>query len=78
MSTLLQNVTVHNGAIRNGSPAQLSDRLDGILAMGFQPTKVIFIVGNDQVSFSSGDLSLEEYLSKWKEETKGLIANIAS
>ena len=77
---MLKNVTVHNGALRNGSPAQLSDRLDGILAMGFHPTKVIYIVGNDHVFFNSatGDESFEEYLNKWKEETKSLIANIVS
>lgn len=79
MSVLFQNVSVHNGALRNGSPMQLSERLDGILAMGFRPTKVIYIVGNDHVSFTGGDnFAFEEYLRKWKEETKSLVANIIS
>ena len=79
MSALFQNVTVHNGALRNSSPTQLSERLDGIIAMGFRPTKAIYIVGNDQASFSGDDnVSFEEYLRKWKEETKSLIAKIVS
>jgi len=68
-------VTYFNGGRKNAYPLDILENLESFLIAELAPTKVIYIVGNDQFPDDSL-INSASHLLKIRKETETLIARL--